>query len=368
MDEVRIGIVGTGGMGSNHARKIEAGSVEGMRLAAVCDRVPSMLEPYSHLPRYSHSEELIHSGEVDAVLIATPHFDHTRVGIQALEAGLHVLVEKPISVHKADCERLIAAHRHEDQVFSAMFNHRTSPDFCKLRDLIRKGELGTIHRIVWIITTWFRPDAYYASGSWRATWAGEGGGVLMNQCPHQLDLFQWLFGMPRRVHAFCDIGRFHDIEVEDDVTAFMEYENGCRAVFITSTGEAPGCNRLEVSAERGKVTVEGGRIHFERNEVETTEFLRNSEERIAKPAVWKIEIPVAGSESGHVGILQNFANAIRFGEPLLAPAREGIHSVELANAMLLSSFAKSTIDLPMDAAVFEDKLNDLIASSRFQAS
>lgn len=363
---VRLGLIGLGNMGRAHGKDLLAGRIEGMELVAVADVKQERLDEYgANIVKYTDAYTLIHSGEVDAVLIATPHYDHTTLGIAALEAGLHVLVEKPISVHKADCEKLIAAHKNPQQVFAAMFNQRPDPRYQKLKKLIDDGELGQIHRINWIITNWFRTDFYYKSGGWRATWAGEGGGVLLNQCPHQLDLWQWLFGMPRSVRAFCQIGRFHNIEVEDNVTAYMEYDNGATGVFITTTGETPGTNRLEVAAERGRVIIDGDNIQWTRNDMEASAYLRTASTGFARPEVWEITIPTSGIGPQHPGILQNFANAIRKGEPLVAPAAEGIHSVELANAMLLSSHEGATVTLPVNAAHYEALLKKRIANSTF---
>jgi predicted dehydrogenase len=361
---VRFGIAGLGLMGSVHARSIIDGKVPRAVLAAVCD-------PSEDLSRYEPSATvfpstaaMIRSGKIDAILIATPHFSHTTIGIDALEQGLHVLVEKPISVHKADAEKLIAAHRRPGQLFAAVFNQRTDPHYIRLRDLIRSGELGEIRRVNWIITDWFRTDTYYRSGGWRATWSGEGGGVLLNQCPHNLDLMQWLFGMPAKVRAFCQFGGSHDIEVEDGVTAVLEYPNGATGVFITSTGEAPGTNRLEVAAERGRVVIEGGMIRWLRNEVPMSEFCRTTGEKFARPPVWNVELPITGNGEQHVGIMKNFVQALVDGAPLIAPAEEGIHSVELGNAMLMSAFLDREIELPIDSGHYETLLKEKIAHSR----
>lgn len=362
--KVRLGLIGLGSMGHAHARDLLGGKVKNMELVAISDINTARMDEYAEgIAKYAEPYALIASGTLDAVLIATPHYDHTHLGIAALDAGLHVLVEKPISVHKADCERLIAAHKNPKQVFAAMFNQRPDPHYAKLKKLIEDGELGQIHRINWIITNWFRTDAYYRSGGWRATWAGEGGGVLLNQCPHQIDLWQWLFKMPCSVRAFCQIGRFHDIEVEDNVTAYMEYDNGATGVFIASTGEAPGTNRLEIAAERGRVIVEGGNITWTRNVIESSECLRTARTGGERPDTWEITIPAEGIGPQHIGVMQNFANAILNGEKLIAPAAEGIHSVELANAMLLSSHKGETVTLPMDAAEYETLLKARIAKS-----
>jgi predicted dehydrogenase len=286
------------------------------------------------------------------------------MGIAALEAGLHVLVEKPISVHKADCERLIAAHKDKKLVFAAMFNQRTDPRYKKIKNIIDTGQLGEITRVNWIVTDWFRTHAYYSSGSWRATWKGEGGGVLLNQCPHQLDLLQWLAGMPAKVCAFCRFGARHDIEVEDEVTAYLEYPGGATGVFITSTGEAPGTNRLEICGEMGKIVVEKEEVRFWRNEQGSLEFSKTTTEGFAKPEIWDINIPVKGLGGQHKEILENFADAILEGKELIAPAREGIHSVELANAMLYSSLKGCAVELPIDGMEFEKELNELIKNSK----
>ncbi len=365
MKSVRLGLIGAGSMGRNHAQNILDGKISRLTLAAVCDPNPSALEAYPKLPGYLDPEKLIASGTVDAVLIATPHYAHTTVGIAALQAGLHVLVEKPISVHKADCERFIAAHTDPKLVFAAMFNQRTDPFYLKLRSLITSGELGEIRRINWIITNWFRTEAYYASGGWRATWDGEGGGVLLNQCPHNLDLLQWLFGLPEKVRAFCALGKYHNIEVEDDVTAYLEYANGATGVFITSTGESPGTNRLEVTTERGRIVIEDDRFLWTRNEIPTAEFSRTTAERFANPPTWEVNIPLSGHGGQHNEVMQNFTDAILDGKPLIAPAAEGIHSVELANAMLLSSLTASTVSLPIDSVTYEGLLKKMIAESRF---
>jgi predicted dehydrogenase len=352
-------------MGSAHAQSILAGNAPRLRLAAICGGNVARLDLPPSVKVFPDSQHLIRSGEVDAVLIATPHYSHTSIGIDALEHGLHVLVEKPISVHKRDCEKLIAAHANrKEQVFAAMFNQRTDPFYQKIRALIRDGELGEIRRVNWIITNWFRTAAYYTSAAWRATWAGEGGGILLNQCPHNLDLLQWLFGMPVRIRAFCGFGRYHDIEVEDDVTAYLEFQNGATGVFIASTGEAPGANRLEIAAERGKVVYENDRLTFTRNEVAMTEFSRASDLGFAMPPSAEVAIPLSGHGEQHLGILNNFADAVLDGAPLIAPAEEGIHSVELANAMLYSTFTGKTVELPLDGGAYERHLKELIATSK----
>ena len=364
MKSVRLGIIGLGNIGAIHAANVLTGKVGRCQLTAVCNRSAEKFASYPQIKQFTRSEDLIRSGSVDAALIATPHYTHTTVGIDALQNGLHVLVEKPISVHKADCERLIAAHTNPRQVFATMFNQRTDPSYVKVREMIRAGELGEIRRINWIITNWFRGAAYYASSNWRATWAGEGGGVLLNQCLHNLDLFQWLFGMPKRARGFCRMGRYHDVEVEDDVTAYFEYGNDATAVIITSTGEAPGTNRLEIAAENGRLVLENDAIVFTKNEVPMSQFSRTTDKQFAAPPTTESKFAFPNRGGQHVELLQNFVDAILEGKPLIAPAAEGIHSVELANAIVFSSAHNQTVELPLDSVTYEKFLQNCIAISR----
>ena len=342
MKNVRIGIVGLGNMGASHATNILAGKIPRLELTAVSDFDIKRCDRFPQVKAFATAEELMDSGLIDAVIIATPHYQHTTLGIYALKAGLHVMVEKPVSVHKADALRLNAAHKNKKQVFAAMFNQRTDLYYQKIRNLIRSGELGEIRRV---------------------NWTGEGGGVLLNQCPHNLDLFQWMFGLPKRVRAHCGFGKYHAIEVEDDVTAYFEFGNGATGVFITSTGEAPGTNRLEITAERGKIVYEDDKISYTRNETPMTEFSRTTTGAFARPDTWDVAISAANHGGQHNEILKNFTEAILDGAPLVSPANEGIHSVELANAMLLSAWTDETIALPLDAARYEKLLQQKIDES-----
>jgi predicted dehydrogenase len=369
MSSIRIGIIGMGNMGKFHADYLLAGKVSRASLTAVCSTSPQRLEGYKAkgVQIFDNIKSLVGSGAIDALVVATPHPQHPAQGQAAFDAGLHLMVEKPIASHKADAERLIAhAQKHPKQIFAAMFQLRTEPRYLKIRKLIQSGELGDIIRLNWIITDWYRTEAYYASGGWRATWKGEGGGVLLNQCLHQLDTLQWLVGMPSRVRGFCQIGRFHNIEVEDNVSIHLEWGNGATGVFVSSTGEAPGTNRFEIVGTRGKVVLENNRVVFTRNEADMIEFSRATKTGFAKPEVWNVEIPIENATAPHALLMQNFVDAILDGVPLLVPGAEGIHSVELANVMLYSSLIGQTVELPMDGAAFERKLAELIAESKFQ--
>jgi len=367
MKSVRVGIIGMGNMGRFHADYLLQGKAPRCELAALASGRPEKLDSYAARgPKiFSTGDDLIRSGAVDAVIVATPHYSHTTYGVAALEAGLHLMVEKPISVHRADCERLIAAHeKHPRQAFAAMFQLRAEPRYQKLRHLIRSGELGEVVRVNWIITDWFRTEAYYASGGWRATWKGEGGGVLLNQCPHQLDLIQWLVAPPSAVRGFCQFGRYHDIEVEDNVTVYLEFPNRATGVFISSTGEAPGTNRFEIAGTRGKVVLEQGRMQFTRNETPMTDFSKAAKTGFARPDIWNVEIPIENAPAQHAAIMSNFADSILDGAELISPAADGLHSVEIANAALYSTWTSQTVNLPLDSAAYERALQERIANSK----
>lgn len=368
-NKVRLGIIGLGNIGQHHAAYLSAGKVSRAELVAVADEVPSKLGRYEAqgLKTFGSPEAMMSSGLIDAVVIATPHYQHTTLGIAAMERGLHVMVEKPISAHKADAERLIAAHGRNPQLtFAGMFQLRAEPRYTKIKNLLVAGELGTIVRMSWIMTDWYRTEAYYASGGWRATWKGEGGGVLLNQCLHNLDSLQWLLGMPARVRGFCQLGRFHHIEVEDNVSAYFEYPDGATGTFVSSTGETPGTNRFEIVGTKGKLVLEADKLRFNRNEADMLEFSRKAKMGFGRPDVWNIEIPFENAGNSHAVLMQNFVDAILDGEPLIAPGEEGIHSVELANVILFSSLRGETVELPMDSNAYEQQLNRLIAESKLE--
>ncbi|MEK5237144.1 Gfo/Idh/MocA family oxidoreductase [Paenibacillus sp. FSL L8-0470] len=372
MKKVRYGIIGVGNMGRAHALDL-IHQVKGAELAAVCDTSPERLEwAAEHLPdtvlRFSTPAQLFASKSIDAILISTPHYDHPPLAIEALKHGYHVLIEKPAGVYTKAVQEMNEAAVQSDRKFGIMYNQRTNPLYQKLRELIQSGELGEIRRTNWIITDWYRSQSYYNSGGWRATWAGEGGGVLLNQDPHQLDLWQWTTGMmPKRVRAFCQFGKYRNIEVEDDVTAYVEYENGATGLFITTTGEAPGTNRFEINGDNGKIVVENGKLTFWRLRIPEPKFNAEFAEGFGRPECWKCEIPVPeGGGEQHKGILRNFTNAILHDEPLLAPGEEGIHGLTLSNAMYLSAWTDNWVDLPIDSDLFHEKLMERVESSTFR--
>jgi predicted dehydrogenase len=372
MKKVRYGVAGIGNMGSGHVNSLLAGEIENAVLTAVCDIKQDRLdwakksadEKGGEISLFSDYRDMLKSGLIDAVLIATPHYLHPVIGIEAFDAGLHVLSEKPIGVYTKNIVDLMEAAKKSGKVFGIMYNQRTNTMYQKMREMVRSGELGELKRCVWIITDWYRTQAYYNSGGWRATWKGEGGGVLINQCPHNLDLWQWIFGMPNRIRAFCRFGVYHDIEVEDDVTAYAEYPNGATGVFITTTGEFPGTNRLEISGSKGKLVAEGGKLIYTKLGIDEREFCFGATQGFGTPPKETMEVRHEGGGQQHKGILRNFTNNILFGEELLAPGYEGINGLSLSNAMMLSTWKDDWVDLPNDGEEFLSELKKRIAESK----
>lgn len=367
--QVRLGIIGIGGMGTNHLNSIMEGKVPELKLCAVADIRTSRVEwAREHLPKevavFNDGKELIDSGICEAILIATPHYFHPDFAIYGLNAGLHVISEKPAGVYTKQVREMNEAAEKSDKVFALMLNQRTNCVYRKLHEMIESGELGALKRVNWIVTDWYRNQSYYDAAGWKATWDGEGGGVLLNQCPHQLDLLQWLCGMPNAVRAFCHEAKWHDIEVEDDVTAYLEYENGATGVFVTSTGDAPGTNRLELTYERGKIVCENGKLVFDKLFVNERVHCRTEKEGFKKPAGERIELETDGRNEQHIGVLKAFAANILRGEPLVARGEEGIRGLTLSNAMHLSSWLDKTVRIPFDEDLFLQELNKKRATSK----
>lgn len=371
MNEVKVGIIGVGNMGSAHAACVLRGDVTGMVLKAVCDverdRAEHIAEMGEGIAVYTDYAALIRESGVDAVIIAVPHPLHAEIAAFALEHGLHVMLEKPIDVSVSKAKALCASAKQSGKVFAIMFNQRTNELFRRARDIVQSGKLGELKRTVWIITNWYRTQQYYDSGSWRATWAGEGGGVLLNQAPHNLDLWQWICGMPTSVTAFCNVAHYHNIEVEDDATILTRYENGASGAFIISTGEYPGTNRLEISGDRGKLVLEGGVLKWWELSASANEISRTSEEGCPSIPFEYREICAEQRESAHTGILQNFTNAVLYGEQLLSPGEDGIRELTISNAAYLSAWqGNREVPLPLDTEAFDTLFGERAASSKYR--
>lgn len=349
MEKLKLGIIGYGNMGTSHARNIAEGKVPNVELAAICDIDPARKEVcaknHPNVAFFDNAEALMQSGLCDSVLIAVTHYDHPPMAIRAFELGLNVIIEKPAGVYTKQVLEMNEAAKKSDKVFGIMYNQRTDRVYQRLKQMIDNGELGHIKRITWIVTTWYRCQAYHNSSAWRSTWELEGGGTLINQNPHQLDLWQWLFGVPDKVFAKVAFGKYYDIEVEDEVVAFFDYNNGTIGQYITSTAETPGTNRLEIACDMGKVVVEGDTITFERNEMSEREWNKIRKVPFGKPKTDVIVEKIANGGEQHPTLLKNYANGVLTGSPLLAPGEEGIKGLTISNAIHLSGWTGETIDL-----------------------
>lgn len=358
MDAIRVGIIGMGNMGCQYAEMIIKGEVPGMELVAVTrireERKAWQKEVLSpDIPIFLSDEELLAYDGMDAVIIATPHYAHPRQVKMAFARGLHVLCEKPGGVFVRQVREMNEEADKSNRIFGMIFNQRMNPLYQEVRNIVRDGRYGALKRVNWIITDWYRPQVYY--GRWRGTWETDGGGLLLNQCPHNLDLMQWICGMPKRVQAHCHEGKWHDIQVEDDVSAYLEFEHGATGIFVASTGDAPGTNRLEITLDDAKILVEDKQIKLYELAVSEREFCLSAQGDNDKPAGRWITIDHLGPNLAHLGILRDFADAILQHKPLLADGREGIDSLRIANAMYLSSWTKTMVELPVDEELFEQE-------------
>ena len=363
MNKVRIGIIGIGNIGSAHALNIFNGKIKGLELTALCDIDPNRFKWAKNtfgmqIPLYSDYRLLLKSGLVDAILIATPHSLHPFIAMDGFRANLHVLTEKPAGIDTFHVRQMNKAAKESGKIYAIMYNQRTNPLFARLKSMVEEGKLGEIKRFTWIVSNWYRTQAYYNSGTWRGSWSGEGGGVLMNQCPHNLDIWQWITGMPVKIRAFCKYGHYHNITVEDDVTIVAEYANKATAVFITSTGEYPGTNRMEYIGTKGKVIIEEGILKFYSLESDEREIRFTTDAASPNIDVYYEEFKQTEPESGHIGILQNFTDAILYNKDLLAPGYEGINGLTISNAAYMSDWLDYWIDLPLDEELYRRLLKE----------
>ena len=370
--KIKLGIIGFGNMGTSHANNLKAGKCPDFELIAVADINPARLAwGKENMPAgityFDDAVAMLDSGLVEACIIAVPHYDHPRYAMECMKRGIHVMVEKPAGVYTKQAREMNEeAARHPEVKFGMMFNQRTNHVYRKMRELVHSGKFGEIRRVNWLITSWYRPQAYYDSGSWRATWAGEGGGVLLNQCPHQLDLWQWICGMPVKVESHLHYGKWHDIEVEDDVTTYVEYANGATGVFITTTGDAYGTNRFEVQMDKAKLVVENDVLTVLEYDVAESEFTKTNTIPFGRMDAHPVEIVTDGKNEQHVGVLNAWADAILRGGEMVAHGSEGINGLPLSNAMHLSSFLGKAVELPLDEDLYYEELMKRVATSRLK--
>lgn len=373
--KVRLGIIGLGTQGGMYAKFIKDGMVPNMEIAAICDIDVSKKETvdaeYQGVPFYEDYIEMLDSGKVDAIITTVPHYLHPEMGIAALKRDIHALVEKPAGVYTKQVKELneFAASKPE-LTFGIMFNQRNNPLYKKIKEIVDNGDIGKIRRTNWIITTWWRPQPYYDQSEWRATWGGEGGGVLVNQAPHQLDLWQWICGVPESVYSKVSYGFRRNIAVEDEVTAVVDYGDGATGTFVTATHDIVGTDRFEILGDKGKIVVDS-------SQVATVTRLKKPEQELSSEMGMEdvkklfmgqmnmddlytqetIEFESAWGKQ-HAGVLENFAANILEGTPLLAPGSDGINGVRLANAIHLSSWTKKEVSLKdLDEDFYLEELN-----------
>ena len=375
MEKVRYGIVGLGNQGTNYAIKIfDGGKAQDAFVTAMCDINPAKIQTMKEkttnkeVKYFTDYREMLDSGLCDAVLVEVPHYQHPEIVVECLKRGINVICDKPAGVYTKQVREMNEVAAKSDAKFAMMFNQRTNCLYRKMRDIVREGGIGELQRVTWIITDWYRTQQYYDSGSWRATWKGEGGGVLINQCPHQIDLVQWVVGeLPVEVNGFCQYGKWHDIEVEDEVTAFFKYKNGATGMFITTTGEAPGTNRFEISGTGGKLVCEGGKLMWYKNGEDSAEWSRTNPAGFKKPPCEVIEVETDGQNPQHAGIINNFTAALLGREPMFVDGKEGSAGVELMNAIELSGWnGGEAVTLPIDEDRYLRELEAHIAVSRFK--
>jgi len=362
MSDLRLGVIGLGNIGQQHIKHIQSNEVKACVITALASRSKSSLADEIGATHFTDYRQLIDSGLCDAVLTATPTMNHLEMGLYALNKGLHVLMEKPLGLSIAQGNELLAAASSE-QVFGLMLNQRVAPVFAKMKDVIDAGLLGKLQRTHWTMTNWFRPEVYFQVSDWRATWYGEGGGLLLNQCIHNIDIFQWLTGMPVAVNGFCGFGKYHNIEVEDEATAYFEYENGATGVFVGSTGEAPGVNRLDIVGDKGMLSFDGEKLLLTENSPSTSEFNKTTTDMFGQPDNYQVDITPTKTVNQHAIVINNFVQAILNQEALIAPAEQGIDSLSIANAILWSAWSKERVSFPLDSNGYQMALNEKLGKS-----
>ena len=362
MSVLRLGVIGLGNIGQQHIKHIQSGAVEECVITALSSRNDSHLTEMLNAKHFTDYHDLIDSGLCDAVLIATPTMNHLEMGLYALKKGLHVLMEKPLGLSISQGDELLAAAGPE-QVFALMLNQRVAPVFAKMKEVIDAGSLGELQRTHWTMTNWFRPEVYFQVSDWRATWYGEGGGLLLNQCIHNIDIFQWLTGMPTAVNGFCGFGKYHNIEVEDEATAYFQYKNGATGVFVGSTGEAPGVNRLDIVGDKGMLSFDGEKLLFTENSPSTSQFNKETTDMFGQPSANKTDITPTETVNQHAIVISNFAQAILNNEALIAPAKQGLDSLAIANAILWSAWCGERITFPLDSNGYQKALDEKLSQS-----
>ena len=362
-NSVRIALIGTGGMGRKYANLILFGRIPGMELTAMVCRSENAREwaadTLRTLPEGSKSPRIFDSADslfaepdlYDAVLIVTPHKTHPELAKRAFALGKHVLSDKPAAVTAAEAEEMCVKAEENGVLFSLMFQQRFIPKHVRIKAIIESGLLGRIRRVLMESTRYFRTEFYHASGTWRSSWAGEGGGLLINQGQHILDLWQYLFGMPESVFAEIPFGKYNNFDVDDEATIVMRYADGMTGTFIASTGEADGADRLTISGSKGRLVLTGDEIGLAVYSEDSDLYRRNAQVTDARDLRIVRSVEPFGQEapmSEYIALLTNFVAAVRGEEELVSTGRSGIGSLALTNAAYLSAWKDERIKLPVD--------------------
>ena len=362
MKKVGVAVVGMGNIGSEHAKLIASDVTPSLDLVATCGRGDPFADGIPHFETFSG---LLDARVCDAIVIATPTMDHPQKALAALAAGYHVLVEKPVAMSVAQAQQVVDSVPG-DRVCAVMLNQRHHPVFAKIKNLLDSDAIGPITRYQWTMTAWYRPDVYYQVSRWRGTWPGEGGGLLINQCIHNLDVLQWWLGLPSSINAEVAFGKYHDIEVEDEVSARFKHPNGVTGTLVASSGEAPGINSLDIVGDRGMLRFDGDSLFIWQRAGSVARERAETRDMFDVPEFERQEVPIESVASQHAEIFNNFADAIREGAQLATPVAEGLGSLQLANGILLSSWQDKDISLPIDAVLYERELQDRITKSDFR--
>src|SRR3979411_3327211 len=333
---VRFAVIGVGANVFNmHDPALRSNNVE---IVGVCDINVEAAERQAErlgCPYFADHRELLAATRPDAVAVLAPHPFHAALAIDCLNAGAPLLVEKPIAVHVAEADRMIAAAAQADRLLAVNLQHRTRGEIRTARKLLESGRLGQIQRVE-MVAIWTRTASYYAQAGWRGTWQGEGGGVLMNQSPHSLDLICHLVGQPSRVVAW-NRTLFHAIETEDTSLSLLEWPNGALGTLLVTTAQAGEPERLEIAGTRGILQLGRGGVHFVEADQDLRDFLKTSPEPFGKPIFRDQDVVLEPGGGDHTDVYANFLEAIRSGAPLVADGAGGRLSLELANALIYSS-------------------------------
>jgi len=356
---IRFGVIGLGVMGQEHARVIRANPL--LNLAAATDAQAATGRKVAAdlgCKWFDSAEEMIRSDAVDAVVIATPHWLHADLAVSALQAGLHVLCEKPLSVTVEQSDRVLAAAAESRGMFVVVHQKRFEPAYLFAKQMLDSGELGSLYRCSMIESAW-RSESYYRSSPWRGTWRGEGGGVLLNQAPHILDRYAWLCGMPETINARCDT-TLHNIEVEDTASAILYHANGAHGYIHISTIEAPAISRMVLCCDRGRITVENGKVQVTKLRDSIRERTANDTQSMGalESETRTINLPTDGDVLGV--FYDDFVAAAHGTGQLTCPGDEGRNAVELANAMLLRSAKGAAVSLPLDRQQYAEFMEKML--------